>query len=40
MKNEDTDGLCCCEYYDLSNERNHILACLCNCVDLDEAVDK
>ncbi|ERL84494.1 hypothetical protein D910_01924 [Dendroctonus ponderosae] len=39
MKNGDTDDLCCCEYYDLSNERNHILACLCNCVDLDEAVD-
>ncbi|XP_066145453.1 palmitoyltransferase ZDHHC23-B isoform X1 [Euwallacea fornicatus] len=38
MNKEDRD-LCCCEYYDLSNERNHILACLCNCVDLDEAVD-
>ncbi|CAG9760137.1 unnamed protein product [Ceutorhynchus assimilis] len=38
MNNEDAD-LCCCEYYDIFNERNHILACFCNCVDLDEAVD-
>ncbi|KAF7272023.1 zinc finger DHHC-type palmitoyltransferase GABPI [Rhynchophorus ferrugineus] len=33
------ETLCCCEYYDSLNERNHILACCCNCVDLDEAVD-
>ncbi|XP_050310952.1 LOW QUALITY PROTEIN: palmitoyltransferase ZDHHC23 [Anthonomus grandis grandis] len=38
MYNDDKD-LCCCEDYDLSNERNHILACCCNCVDLDEVVD-
>ncbi|KAL1497822.1 hypothetical protein ABEB36_008716 [Hypothenemus hampei] len=38
MSDEERD-LCCCEYYDLTNNRNHILACLCNCTDLDEAVD-
>ncbi|XP_019870371.1 palmitoyltransferase ZDHHC23 [Aethina tumida] len=37
--NETTVPLCCCEYYDRNNERNHILACLCNCEDLDEAFD-
>ncbi|CAH0555689.1 unnamed protein product [Brassicogethes aeneus] len=37
--NDKVVPLCCCEYYDINNERNHILACLCNCVDLDEAFD-
>ncbi|KAJ1519256.1 hypothetical protein ONE63_004557 [Megalurothrips usitatus] len=31
--------LCCCEYIDKDGERNHILACCCNCVELDRAVD-
>ncbi|XP_023023459.2 zinc finger DHHC-type palmitoyltransferase GABPI [Leptinotarsa decemlineata] len=36
----DVNGvLCCCEYYDLNQERNHILACCCNCEDLDQAFD-
>ncbi|XP_058453244.1 palmitoyltransferase ZDHHC23-B isoform X1 [Malaya genurostris] len=36
----DTDPLCCCEYYDRGYERNHILACCCNCVDVDESFDR
>ncbi|KAB0802109.1 hypothetical protein PPYR_04295 [Photinus pyralis] len=36
----DSSGLCCCEYIDLNQGRNHILACCCNCEDLDESVDK
>lgn len=32
--------LCCCEYIDKDGRRNHILACCCNCVELDKAVDK
>jgi len=31
--------LCCCEYIDRNNERNHILAFCCNCTDLDETVE-
>ncbi|RZC42496.1 palmitoyltransferase ZDHHC23 [Asbolus verrucosus] len=31
--------LCCCEYFDNNNERSHILACCCNCVDLDEGFE-
>lgn len=35
------DGaLCCCEYFDIHEERNHILACCCNCEDLDVAFDR
>ncbi|XP_055543942.1 palmitoyltransferase ZDHHC23-B isoform X1 [Wyeomyia smithii] len=36
----DTDPLCCCEYYDRSEERNHILACCCNCADVDESFNR
>ncbi|KAL1139300.1 hypothetical protein AAG570_006286 [Ranatra chinensis] len=32
--------LCCCEYIDLNNERNHILGCCCNCVELDLCFDR
>lgn len=35
----DTDPLCCCEYYDRNSARNHILACCCNCTDVDESFD-
>uniref|UniRef100_A0A8D8G7W8 Palmitoyltransferase ZDHHC23 n=1 Tax=Culex pipiens TaxID=7175 RepID=A0A8D8G7W8_CULPI len=35
----DTDPLCCCEYYDRNAARNHILACCCNCTDVDESFD-
>ncbi|KAJ3626557.1 hypothetical protein MTP99_017044 [Tenebrio molitor] len=31
--------LCCCEYFDNNDERSHILACCCNCVDLDEGFE-
>lgn len=34
-----SNPLCCCEYIDQDGNRNHILACCCNCVDLDRAVD-
>lgn len=35
------DGsLCCCEYFDIHQERNHILACCCNCEDLDESFER
>lgn len=38
---EDRTGtLCCCEYIDIDNERNHLLGCCCNCVDLDLCVDR
>lgn len=36
----DTDPLCCCEYYDRNSARNHILACCCNCADVDESFDR
>lgn len=29
--------LCCCEYLDEHNKRNHLLACCCNCQDFDLA---
>ncbi|KAI4460538.1 zinc finger dhhc domain containing protein [Holotrichia oblita] len=35
----DNNPLCCCEYFDLHKERNHILACCCNCQDFDEGFD-
>lgn len=34
------ESLCCCEYIDRDNERNHILGCCCNCVDFDQAADR
>jgi palmitoyltransferase len=37
---DEIEPLCCCEYYDRTNERNHILACCCNCIDLDEFVER
>ncbi|CAH1101395.1 unnamed protein product [Psylliodes chrysocephalus] len=36
---DENSALCCCEYYDNNYERNHILACCCNCEDLDEAFE-
>ncbi|KAK9506448.1 hypothetical protein O3M35_008386 [Rhynocoris fuscipes] len=32
--------LCCCEYIDEDGERNHILGCCCNCVELDECCER
>ncbi|XP_029433590.1 palmitoyltransferase ZDHHC23 [Rhinatrema bivittatum] len=34
------DPLCCCEYIDRHGEKNHLVACFCNCEDLDEACDR
>ncbi|XP_014771461.1 palmitoyltransferase ZDHHC23 isoform X1 [Octopus bimaculoides] len=31
--------LCCCEYINKSGERSHMLACCCDCEDLDKACD-
>ncbi|XP_054264054.1 palmitoyltransferase ZDHHC23-like isoform X1 [Macrosteles quadrilineatus] len=33
-------NLCCCEYIDANDERNHILGCCCNCSELDMCIDK
>lgn len=33
-------NLCCCEYFDENNERNHILGCCCNCIEFDMCVDR
>lgn len=40
MSYDDPDPLCCCEYFDRNNERNHILACFCNCVEFDSLFDR
>lgn len=32
--------LCCCEYIDRNNERNHLIGCCCNCIDFDQAFDR
>lgn len=39
MHRSDTP-LCCCEYFNINQERSHILACCCNCQDLDESFEK
>lgn len=33
-------ALCCCEYLDSNQERNHLLALCCNCVPLDEICER
>ncbi|KAJ8986000.1 hypothetical protein NQ317_013884 [Molorchus minor] len=37
--NNESIPLCCCEYYNVNNERSHVLLCCCNCTDLDEAFE-
>lgn len=32
-------NLCCCEYVNRKGERSHLLACLCDCEDIDLAFD-
>lgn len=32
--------LCCCEYIDRHGSRSHMVACCCDCEDLDEACDR
>lgn len=39
-ENEKLDPLCCCEYFDRDNERNHLLGCCCNCIDFDIACER
>lgn len=36
----DSEPLCCCEYVDDNQQINHILACCCNCYDLDEGFER
>lgn len=39
-EDEKLDPLCCCEYFDRDNERNHLLGCCCNCIDFDIACER
>ncbi|XP_069491993.1 palmitoyltransferase ZDHHC23 isoform X2 [Ambystoma mexicanum] len=34
------DSLCCCEYIDRDGEKNHMVACFCDCEDLDHTCDR
>ncbi|BES94146.1 DHHC palmitoyltransferase [Nesidiocoris tenuis] len=36
----DGDFLCCCEFVDLKGERNHLLACCCNCHEVDACCER
>lgn len=36
---DDSNTLCCCEYYSLEEERSHILTCCCNCQALDDSFE-
>ncbi|KAG8450067.1 hypothetical protein GDO86_002620 [Hymenochirus boettgeri] len=33
------ESLCCCEYINHKGERSHLVACLCDCQDVDDACD-
>ncbi|XP_075224802.1 zinc finger DHHC-type palmitoyltransferase GABPI [Lycorma delicatula] len=35
-----SNGLCCCEYVDINNRRNHILGCCCACDEFDYCVER
>ncbi|XP_030060888.1 palmitoyltransferase ZDHHC23 [Microcaecilia unicolor] len=37
---EAEEPLCCCEYIDQDGKKSHLVACLCNCEDLDVACDR
>ncbi|GFG30496.1 hypothetical protein Cfor_08119 [Coptotermes formosanus] len=37
---QDSSPLCCCEYWNIQQERSHILGCCCNCEDLDDGVER
>ncbi|XP_069691820.1 palmitoyltransferase ZDHHC23 isoform X1 [Periplaneta americana] len=37
---QDNSPLCCCEYWNINQERSHILGCCCNCEDFDESVER
>uniref|UniRef100_A0A8C3HK90 Palmitoyltransferase n=1 Tax=Chrysemys picta bellii TaxID=8478 RepID=A0A8C3HK90_CHRPI len=34
------EPLCCCEYIDRTGEKNHLVACFCDCEDLDEGCER
>ncbi|XP_069058781.1 palmitoyltransferase ZDHHC23 isoform X2 [Pleurodeles waltl] len=34
------DSLCCCEYINQNGEKNHMVACFCDCEDLDNTCDR
>ncbi|XP_048673893.2 palmitoyltransferase ZDHHC23 isoform X1 [Caretta caretta] len=34
------EPLCCCEYIDRRGEKNHLVACCCDCEDLDEGCER
>ncbi|XP_014343249.1 palmitoyltransferase ZDHHC23-B [Latimeria chalumnae] len=37
---EPEESLCCCEYVNHNGEKSHLVACCCDCQDLDEACDR
>ncbi|XP_039646111.1 palmitoyltransferase ZDHHC23-B isoform X3 [Perca fluviatilis] len=37
---EEEETLCCCEYVNRLGERSHVVACCCDCEDLDDACDR
>ncbi|XP_053561813.1 palmitoyltransferase ZDHHC23 [Bombina bombina] len=37
---ESEESLCCCEYINQNGERSHIVGCLCDCEDVDQACDR
>ncbi|XP_043929087.1 palmitoyltransferase ZDHHC23 isoform X1 [Protopterus annectens] len=37
---EPEESLCCCEYIDRNGEKSHLVACCCDCQDLDDACDR
>lgn len=39
MSEQSSDLLCCCEYFDHENQRNHIITCCCNCVVFDQIAE-
>ncbi|XP_028656301.1 palmitoyltransferase ZDHHC23-B [Erpetoichthys calabaricus] len=34
------DTLCCCEYVDQHGQKNHVMACCCDCEELDQVCDR
>ncbi|XP_046387549.1 palmitoyltransferase ZDHHC23-B-like isoform X2 [Ischnura elegans] len=35
----ENNPLCCCEYFNLKEERSHLLGCCCDCQELDDNVE-
>ncbi|KAM9713162.1 palmitoyltransferase ZDHHC23-B isoform 1-T5 [Menidia menidia] len=40
LREDEEEGLCCCEYVNRHGERSHLTACCCDCEDLDDACDR